>query len=41
MKLAEYGIDIPDYWEHDSLLTDEDKKTVEDYLLENKKEVPE
>ena len=28
MRLAECGIDIPKYWEHDPLLTDEDGNTV-------------
>ena len=28
MKLAEYNIDIPKYWEHDSELIDYDENTV-------------
>ena len=32
MRLAKDRIDIPKYWEHDPLLTDEDGKTVAMYL---------
>ena len=28
MRLIMYGIDIPKYWEHDPLLTDNDENTV-------------
>ena len=32
MRLAHCGKDIPKYWEHDPLLSDEDGKTVAMYL---------
>ena len=35
MKLARCGIDIPKYWEHDPLLTDEDGNTVAMLLAKN------
>ena len=40
MKLAEYNIDIPKYWEHDPLLKDKYGKTVAMLLAENGKEIP-
>ena len=40
MKLAGHNIDIPKYWEHDPLLTDEGGHTVAVYLAHKGKDVP-
>ena len=40
MKLAEYNIDIPKYWEHDPLLIDKNGNTVAMYLAFNGKDIP-
>ena len=41
MTLAWKGIIPPKEWYHNPTIKDNDGKTVEDYLLENDKEVPE
>ena len=41
MILTKCNIDIPKYWEHDPNIKDNSSKVIEDYLLENKKEIPE
>ena len=40
MRLANYGVDIPKYWEHNPLLTDYDGNTVAMLLAENGKDIP-
>ena len=41
MLLDNKGIIPPPYWYHDPNIKNKNNKTVEDYLLKNKKEVPE
>ena len=40
MRLAKDGIDIPKYWEHDPLLTDENGCTVAMLLAYKGKDIP-
>ena len=41
MHLVNNGIIPPECWNHDSTIKNKNDKTVEDYLLEKGKEVPE
>ena len=41
MKLAEYNIDIPKYWEHDKLLTDKYGNTLAMHYALKEHNVPE